>query len=310
MQSTSAERAAEPLLEIRQLKVRFGSVQVVNGVDLRVAPGEALGLVGESGSGKSVTALSVLRLLPRARLQGEIRFNGEDLLRAPEARMRELRGSDIGMIFQDPMTALNPVLTIGRQVGEVLQRHGRPADVTSLLARVGIPDPAARARAYPHHFSGGMRQRVVIGMGIACEPALVLADEPTTALDVTIQAQIMELLAKLRTARTAIVLITHNLGLVAQFCDRVAVMYAGQIVETAPTAQLFAHPRHPYTQGLLASLPRLDVETDRLVPIPGQPPDLRNPLPGCPFRPRCPKAIQVCGVEAPPERDGVRCHVA
>ncbi len=290
------------LLEVRDLVVRFrthdGTVHAVNGVSLDVEEGETLGLVGESGCGKSVTNLAVMRLLPRpaGRIEGgQVRFEGIDLAGVPESQMREIRGRDIAMIFQDPMTSLNPVLTIEEQMVETIRAHrdvgrGEARDrAIELLRTVGIPRPENRLKSYPHHFSGGMRQRVMIAMALALEPKLLIADEPTTALDVTIQAQVLELLQRLTTERgTAVILITHDLGVVAGMAHRINVMYAGFVVETALTTDLFARPRHPYTVGLLHSIPRLDaVEGEPLIPIEGTPPDLRRAPVGCPFAPRC-----------------------
>jgi peptide/nickel transport system ATP-binding protein len=298
--------AAGPLLSVRDLEVRFvtrdRTVYAVNGVSFDLDAGQTLGLVGESGSGKSVTSLALLGLLPNrtARPSGEVRFAGDELLGASEAKLRSIRGNDIAMIFQDPMTSLNPVLTIGRQLTETLRTHldldaGAARDAAGdLLLRVGIPDARRRLRDYPHQFSGGMRQRVMIAMAIACRPRILIADEPTTALDVTIQAQILELLRELvEVERMGLLLITHDLGVVAGVCERTAVMYAGRIVETGDTRDLFARPRHPYTLGLLRSVPRLDLgETLPLAPIPGAPRDLTQAPTGCAFAPRCTYATQ------------------
>jgi peptide/nickel transport system ATP-binding protein len=307
-----------PILEVDNLHLSFASrdgiTRAVEGVSWQVHAGEMLGVVGESGCGKSVTAMAVLRLLPAApttHASGAIRFRGEDLLQASEARMQTLRGNEISMIFQDPMTSINPVLTVGEQIAEVLmlhQRLGRQAAWTravELLALVNIPDPQRRVKDYPHQFSGGMRQRVMIAIALACKPAVLIADEPTTALDVTIQAQIMELLDRLRRETgTAIVLITHDLGVVAESCDRVVVMYAGRKVEEATTAELFARPSHPYTRGLLAAMPHLDTPLTqprtRLAEIPGMVPSLRTAANGCRFAPRCALAIDVCRTQTPP----------
>lgn len=299
----------EPLLRLEHLQATFtlpqGRIPALRGVNLQLAAGEALGLVGESGCGKTVTALSILRLLPPAfcQLQGRVWFAGQDLLSLPLPTLRQIRGNRIAMIFQEPMTALNPVLTIGDQVAEVLRCHRRLSrqaaweEAAACLQRVGIPEPEARLRQYPHQLSGGLRQRVLIAMALACQPQILIADEPTTALDVTIQAQILALIADLR-ARLgmALLLITHNLGIVAQIAGRVAVMYAGVIVEEAPTTALFAAPRHPYTQGLLASVPKLDFQGPRqpLAAIPGQVPEPGALPAGCAFRNRCPQALAVC----------------
>ncbi|WP_319241729.1 ABC transporter ATP-binding protein [uncultured Propionivibrio sp.] len=301
-----------PILEIDDLRIAFASpdgiVRAVDGVSWQLNAGEMLGIVGESGCGKSVTAMSILRLLPGPPAMfasGAIRFRGEDLLAASEARMRALRGNAISMIFQDPMTSLNPVLTIGEQIAEVLILHQKLSKRAAwtrageMLDLVGIPDPARRLTDYPHQFSGGMRQRAMIALALACNPAVLIADEPTTALDVTIQAQIMELLARLRREMgTAIVLITHDLGVVAECCDRVVVMYAGTKVEEARVDTLFARPSHPYTRGLLAAMPELDTPGDashrRLAEIPGMVPSLKQAAVGCRFAPRCALADERC----------------
>ncbi|HWP35724.1 MAG TPA: ABC transporter ATP-binding protein [Thermodesulfobacteriota bacterium] len=303
------------LLEVRDLQTEFrtsgGVVRAVDRVSFDVQPGETLALVGESGCGKSVTALSIMRLVPTPPgriVGGQVLFDGRDLLRLDDREMRRIRGRQIAMIFQEPMTSLNPVLTIGRQITETMEHHLglSPREATAraveLLGLVGIPEPERRLRQYPHQFSGGMRQRVMIAIALSCRPRLILADEPTTALDVTIQAQILELLKSLsREFGVAMVIITHNLGVVARYADRVNVMYAGKIVERAPAAALYARPRHPYTLGLLRSVPRLDrPRRERLDPIPGQPPDLSRLPPGCSFRPRCRFAIPRCAAEVPP----------
>jgi len=302
------------LLEIRDLRTQFltrgGVVRAVDGVSWDVREGETVALVGESGCGKSVTALSIMRLVaaPAGRIVGgQILFKGRDLLTLGEEAMRRIRGREIAMIFQEPMTSLNPVLSIGRQLTEGLEIHlgmtpaaarGRALE---LLAEVGIPDPERRLGQYPHQFSGGMRQRLMIAMALACRPALILADEPTTALDVTIQAQILELLKGLsRRFGVALVIITHNLGVVARYADRVNVMYAGRIVERGPARDLYARPRPPYPLGLLRSVPRLDEpRRARLSPIDGQPPDLAHLPPGCAFAPRCGFRVERCEREAP-----------
>ncbi len=304
-----------PLLSVRDLVVRFrtheGTVHAVNGVSFELEEGETLGLVGESGCGKSVTCLSLIRLLPKpaGRVEGgEVHFDGRDLLRLSEPDVRDLRGKEIAMIFQDPMTSLNPVLTVEEQMVETIMAHrrvtreGARQRAIELLAMVGIPHPETRLRSYPHQFSGGMRQRVMIAMALALEPKLLIADEPTTALDVTIQAQVLELLRALTAeSRTAVILITHDLGVVAGMTQRINVMYSGFVVETAPTSELFATPRHPYTVGLLHSIPRLDEEqTEELVPIEGAPPDQRRPPVGCPFAPRCAWRLEVCWTVMPP----------
>jgi len=312
--------AREPVLEIENLKVWFASrdgiVRAVDGVSYSLHAGETLGVVGESGCGKSVTAMSVLRLLPSPPAVvagGEIRYRGTNLLAVDEPRMRSIRGNEISMIFQDPMTSLNPVLTIGDQIAEAVLLHqgvGRKAArarAVEMLQRVNIPEPARRANEYPHQFSGGMRQRAMIALALACNPKVLIADEPTTALDVTIQAQIIELMQKLkRELGTAIVMITHDLGVVAEVCERVVVMYAGRKVEEAPVERLFASPLHPYTRGLLASMPRLETVAGahraprhRLAEIPGMVPSLKTEIPGCSFAPRCAHATSVCGERAP-----------
>ncbi len=291
----------EPLLSVDDLRVQFwtsrGTVYAVNGISFDIAPGETLGIVGESGCGKSVTSLALLGILPRAgNVTGGSAFFGErDLLKLSDAELRSVRGREVAMIFQDPMTSLNPVLTIGRQIREALETHfGMEKDAANkraaeLLDQVGIPSAKARLRDYPHQFSGGMRQRAMIAMALACEPKLLIADEPTTALDVTIQAQILNLLKDLVAERdTALIMITHDLGVVAGMCERVNVMYAGTFVETATVEDLFARPRHPYTLGLLQSIPRLDaVRKSALTPIAGAPRDMLSAPAACPFAPRC-----------------------
>ena len=303
-----------PLLEIDNLSVTFsterGVVQAVDGVSLSVDRGETLAVVGESGSGKSVTALSILGLLGDngSIAGGSIRFEGEDLTQVSPARLRDLRGNRIAMIFQEPMSSLNPVLTLGNQVAEPIVLHQdrswkEALDMAGeLLKRVAIPDAEHRLDDYPHQFSGGMRQRVMIAMALACEPCIIIADEPTTALDVTVQAQILALLKNLTTElNSALILITHDLGVVARYADRVAVMYGGRVVETASARVLYKTPSHPYTQGLMASIPTLDGEQGaRLKTIVGQPPDLSQLPRGCAFHPRCPHAREACEQEKPP----------
>ena len=306
--------AGAPLLRVENLRTRFytarGVVKAVEDVSFTVRKGETLGLLGESGSGKSVTALSLLRLVPQPAgriVGGRIVFRGEDLLQMPETGMRRIRGKQISMILQDPLTSLNPVFTVGDQVAEPLRVHNLAAGrimerVLELLRQVRIPDADARVNAYPHQFSGGMRQRVVGAIAIASEPGLLIADEPTTSLDVTIQAQYLRLLKELqRQSDLAIIFITHDLGVAARVCDRVAVMYCGRIVEEGNVRELFESPAHPYTQGLIRSLPRLDRREARLSSIPGQPPLLHDLPPGCPFAPRCPEATERCRRESPPE---------
>ncbi len=306
---------SEPLLSVNNLHTYFysedGVVKAVDGVSYDVREGEVLGLVGESGSGKSVSVLSILRLIPNPPgriVSGEIMFDGNDILKLDGEAIRHIRGNQIGMIFQEPMTSLNPVLTIGRQLTETLELHlglGKRAAnerAAELLEMVGIPEASARLKDYPHQFSGGMRQRVMIAMALACNPKLLLADEPTTALDVTIQSQILELLTGLaKQTGTAVVIITHNLGVVARYAERVNVMYAGHIIEVASAAELYRRPLHPYTLGLLRSVPRLDhPRRTRLDFIEGMPPDLAHLPPGCAFEPRCRFAVEHCRAESPP----------
>ncbi|MBI4127070.1 MAG: ABC transporter ATP-binding protein [Deltaproteobacteria bacterium] len=304
----------EHILSVKNLKTSFftreGEVKAVDGISFDLAAGKTLGIVGESGCGKSVANLSIMRLIPDPPGKitgGEVFFEGRNLLKLPEPMMRGVRGNRISMIFQDPMTSLNPFLKISRQMTEVLEEHrglsGEQAlkQAIQALDVVGIPSAASRIHDYPHQFSGGMRQRVMIAMGLLCQPKMLIADEPTTALDVTIQAQILELLKDLQEEfGMAIILVTHDLGVAATLCENIAVMYAGRIVEYGSTDEIFANPRHPYTVGLLESVPRLDAKTTRrLKTIPGQPPDLVNVGSGCPFAPRCTYAIDRCRVEYP-----------
>ena len=294
-----------------EFRTGAGIVRAVDGVSYNVAAGETVAVVGESGSGKSVTALSVMRLIPDPPgrvTAGTVMFGGRDLLKLTEPEMRQVRGGEIGMVFQEPMTSLNPVLTIGRQITETLEQH-RGLDhgaatrrAVELLMQVGIAEPARRLKQYPHQLSGGMRQRVMIAIALACDPKLIIADEPTTALDVTIQAQILELMKGLSRDRgIALIIITHNLGVVARYADRVNVMYAGRIVESGPAAEIYHDPRHPYTVALLRSVPRLDRPRQaRLDPVEGQPPDLTRLDAGCAFRPRCRFADAACAVSRPP----------
>ena len=308
--------AATPLLEVEGLKTHFftrdGVVRAVDGVSFAIQPGETLALVGESGCGKSVTSLSILRLIaspPGRTVAGSIRFNGRDLLALTEREMRDVRGNEISMIFQEPMTSLNPVLTIGRQISETLVLHrglaraDAMARAIDMLRLVNIPEPARRASEYPHQMSGGRRQRVMIAMALACDPKLLIADEPTTALDVTIQAQILDLMRALKEkSGAAILLITHDLGVVAEMAQRVVVMYAGRKVEEARVDELFARPRHPYTRGLINSIPRLGAARagrKPLAEIPGMVPSLREPIVGCAFATRCGYAVDRCRAEAP-----------
>ncbi len=305
---------SEPLLQVDDLKVQFntddGLVKAVDGVSFSIAPGETLGIVGESGSGKSVTNLAVMGLVPQPPgrvVAGKALFGGRDLLKMDRRELSAIRGHRIAMIFQDPMTSLNPLLTVAQQMTEVTRLHLRHSEkqalahAVAMLDRVGIPSPDERIFDYPHQLSGGMRQRVMIAIALSCQPDLLIADEPTTALDVTIQAQILELMKGLqRDEGTAIILITHDLGVIANMCRRVVVMYAGRFVEEADADDLFRRPRHPYTLGLLESIPRLDEPKDaELTPIEGQPPHLADLPPGCPFRPRCPFAVDRCGFENP-----------
>jgi peptide/nickel transport system ATP-binding protein len=324
----NASTLAAPLLEVDELKTYFftrdGIVRAVDGVSFSVARGEALAIVGESGCGKSVTSLSILRLIaspPGRTVAGRVVFEGRDLLQLSEPAMRKIRGDAISMIFQEPMTSLNPVLTIGHQIAEVLVLHrGASAEdamgrAVEMLRMVRIPEPERRVAQYPHELSGGMRQRVMIAMALACEPRLLIADEPTTALDVTIQAQILDLMRGLGGTGAAIVLITHDLGVVAEMAQRVVVMYAGRKVEEAPVAELFACPRHPYTRGLLDSIPTLGATSagggaTRLSEIPGTVPSLAEPIVGCAFAPRCAYATTRCRSDYPPLEEKVPGHHA
>jgi oligopeptide/dipeptide ABC transporter ATP-binding protein len=310
----AAQDDGDALLEVSRLMIEFPAgdhtIRAVRGLSYRIRRGEAFGLVGESGAGKSVSARAVLGLLPRRTSQiagGSIRFDGIELVGLPEGDLQQIRGSRIALVPQDPYVSLNPVLSIGRQITEVLQVHrgmGRRAAslrAIELLSLVGIPDAARRVNDYPHQFSGGMRQRVIIAIALACEPQLLIADEPTTALDVTIQAQILDLLQRVREEfGMAVLLITHDLGIVAGFTDRIGVMYAGRIVETGPTETMLSQPAHPYTVGLLHAIPRLDrPRRESLVPIPGSPPDLAAELPGCAFADRCPWRVSACWTDLP-----------
>ena len=322
------------LLEVERLQTHFGTpdgvVRAVEGLSFHIEAGETLAVVGESGCGKSVTSMSILRLIqePPGKIAGAVRFQGRDLLTLPEAEMRKLRGNDISMIFQEPMTSLNPVLSIGRQIGETLRLHqgmnARQAEARSveMLTLVGIPAPERRVREYPHQLSGGMRQRVMIAMALACNPKLLIADEPTTALDVTIQAQILDLMRDLKTRLgSAIMLITHDLGVVAEMAQRVVVMYAGRKVEEASAVEIFANPQHPYTRGLLGAVPKLGSSLvagegrTKLAEIPGLVPSLRKPIVGCAFAGRCQSVTEQCRMVAPAveeKRPGhwVACHYA
>ncbi|MFC7474027.1 ABC transporter ATP-binding protein [Dankookia sp. GCM10030260] len=315
------------LLEVDNLQTHFrtpdGINRAVDGVTFHVEAGETLAIVGESGCGKSVTAMSILRLIPEppGKIAGSIRFEGRDLLQCSDREMRDIRGNEISMIFQEPMTSLNPVLTVGRQIGETLRLHQglsasqAEAKAVEMLTLVGIPEPARRVREYPHQLSGGMRQRVMIAIALACNPKLLIADEPTTALDVTIQAQILELMRDLKhRVGAAIVLITHDLGVVAEVAERVIVMYAGRKVEEAAVGLLFNDPKHPYTQGLLGSMPKLGSslhgQETRLAEIPGLVPSLKQKIPGCVFASRCPKATDFCTQVAPALEEKAPGHVA
>jgi oligopeptide/dipeptide ABC transporter ATP-binding protein len=313
---------AAALLEVRGLQTHFASergvVRAVDGVDLRIERGRTLGIVGESGCGKSVTALSIMGLVPQppGRIPaGEVLFEGEDLLKLPPARLRDLRGDQLSMIFQEPMTSLNPAFPVGAQISEAIVRHRdvsaaeARAQAIEMLRRVRMPSPERRADDYPHQLSGGMRQRVMIGMALACNPKLLIADEPTTALDVTIQAQILELMRALRAELgTAIILITHDLGVIAELADDVIVMYAGQVIERCAVPRLFAEPQHPYTIGLLGSIPRLHLEQERLSAIEGFVPDAAAMPQGCRFHPRCPFSVEKCRKEAPPLAEITKNH--
>ena len=303
---------AEPLLEVKDLKVHFhtddGVVKAVDGVSYTIAPGETLGIVGESGSGKSVSSLTVMGLMnsPQAEISGEVIFQGQDLLKLPPDEMRTIRGDKISMIFQDPMTSLHPFYKVGDQIAEAILQHQNVSKkeafqgAVDMLAKVNIPRPDERAKQFPHEFSGGMRQRAMIAMALALNPDLLIADEPTTALDVTVQAQILDLIDRLKDEfNAAVIIITHDLGVVAEHCDNIQVMYAGKAVEFGNTDDIYYNPHHPYTWGLLSSIPRLDDELDRLVPIQGLPPSLINVPPGCAFHPRCPYRFEPCDKEVP-----------
>jgi oligopeptide/dipeptide ABC transporter ATP-binding protein len=314
-----------PLLSVKDLKTYFyteeGVVKAVDGVTYDVQEGETLALVGESGCGKSVSAMSILRLIPFPPgriVDGEVLFDGEDILKMDDTEIRRVRGNRISMVFQEPMTSLNPVLTIGKQLTESIELHlkldkeAATARAVQLLEMVGVAEAERRVNDYPHQFSGGMRQRVMIAMAMACNPRLLIADEPTTALDVTIQAQVLEVMARLsREFGTAVIIITHNLGVVARYADRVNVMYAGKIIETSTAEKVYADPRHPYTLGLLNSVPRLDQATgEKLIPIEGLPPDLGHLPPGCAFYPRCTYRIDKCKEEYPPLQMVAENHYA
>lgn len=304
----------EKILEVKGLRTSFfthlGEVKAIRGIDFHVNKSEAIGIVGESGSGKSVTSLSIMRLLlyPGKIVDGQILFKGEDLVKKSNKEMMNIRGNEIAMIFQDPMTALNPVFTVGNQISEVLLKHQNLSKKEAfeksleMLKLVGIPDPEKRINNYPHEYSGGMRQRAMIAMALSCQPDLLIADEPTTALDVTIQAQILRLIKDLNSKLdTSTILITHDLGVVSDVCERIVVMYGGLIMEQGTKREIFYSPRHPYTMGLLKSIPKISSDVkQRLIPIPGTPPDLLNPPTGCPFYARCKYAMRICMQEQPP----------
>ena len=305
----------DEILQVKGLRTSFltstGEVQSVRGVSFSLGKGEALGIVGESGSGKSVTSMSILRLLASTgRIkEGEVLFEGKDLTKVPQKQLWDIRGGKIAMIFQDPMSSLNPLARVGKQVEEMIATHEpdlskqeRQARALELFRLVRIPEPEKRYRSYPHEFSGGMRQRVMIAMALACKPDILIADEPTTALDVTIQDQILKLLRQLQAEMgMSIIFITHDLGVVAELCSRVLVMYGGMVMEEAPIDDIFHRPRHPYTMGLLASIPNIKQDkSQRLTPIPGSPPDMTNPPAGCPVAPRCPHARRICMEQMPP----------
>jgi peptide/nickel transport system ATP-binding protein len=318
-----SETSDAPLLELKSLKVSFatedGTMQAVDGIDLALRRGRTLGLVGESGCGKSVTSLAVMGLLPtdNSTITGEVHFEGRDLLKVARSELRDLRGARLAMIFQEPMTSLNPSYTVGNQIIEAIRRHqglnaaDARAKAIAMLKLVRISNPEKRVDDYPHKLSGGMRQRAMIAMALACGPQLLIADEPTTALDVTIQAQILDLMRGLRRdTGTAIILITHDLGVVAEMADDVAVMYAGQIVERAPVKELFARPEHPYTVGLLGSIPKLDQKRERLPSIEGRVPDMTRSPPGCRFAARCPFVEEACRTEVPALREVAPGHLS
>ena len=303
---------AEPLLEVKDLRVQFptddGLVKAVDGVSFALQPGETLGIVGESGSGKSVSALTIMGLIPKAQgvISGQVIFEGQDLLQLSPTEMRQVRGKKISMIFQDPMTSLHPFYRVGDQISESIIEHENVSKkeaaerAVDMLSKVNIPQPRDRAKQFPHEFSGGMRQRAMIAMALALNPDLLIADEPTTALDVTVQAQILDLIDSLRSEfGAAVIIITHDLGVVAEHCDNIQVMYAGRPIEYGRTEDIFYHPHHPYTWGLLQSIPKLGEETDRLTPIRGLPPSLINLPPGCSFAPRCPYVFDRCREESP-----------
>jgi peptide/nickel transport system ATP-binding protein len=315
--TVSGDRSVRPLLRVEHLAVEFGPasspIRVVNDVSFEIDRGGSLGIVGESGSGKSITSLAIMGLIPNPPgrvAEGRVELEGVNLLDLPRSKMPEIRGRDIAMIFQEPMSSLNPVMTIGDQIGEAIMLHDRMSRtdrrnrVIELLKLVGIPNPEGRLGAYPHQFSGGMRQRVMIAIAVACNPKLLIADEPTTALDVTIQAQVLDLMHKIRkTLNTAVLLISHDLGVIADVCERVIVMYAGRVVEDADIRTIFRDPKHPYTRGLLQSIPRLNDDRSRLYQIPGSVPLAGTVKQGCPFYARCPDRVDKCAAEMPPMFD-------
>jgi oligopeptide/dipeptide ABC transporter ATP-binding protein len=317
IQEKSRTNAGSPLLKVEHLAVDFGPrdapIRVVNDVSFQINPGGSLGIVGESGSGKSMTSLAIMGLIPNppGRVsEGRVELEGVNLLDLPRTKMPDIRGRDIAMIFQEPMSSLNPVMTIGDQIGEAIMLHEKMSRaqrrdrVVELLKLVGIPNPEGRLGAYPHQFSGGMRQRVMIAIAVACNPKLLIADEPTTALDVTIQAQVLELMHKVRkTLNTAVLLISHDLGVIADVCERVIVMYAGRVVEDSDIKSIFRNPKHPYTRGLLQSIPRLNDERSRLFQIPGSVPLPGTVEQGCPFHARCPDRVDKCARAMPPMFD-------
>lgn len=319
-----AELNQDNLVEVKNLEVSFftyaGEVKAVRGINYELKPGQVMGIVGESGSGKSVSSYGLMGIIPSPGqvIGGEIIFNGRDVTKMPEKELLQIRGKEISMIFQDPMTSLNPLFTIGNQIEESLKKHtkltgeGRKKRMVELLTLVGINQPEKRLKQYPHEFSGGMRQRVMIAMALACNPKLLIADEPTTALDVTIQAQILELLKELKEKISmGIIFITHDLGVVSEICDDICVMYAGTIVERGSSDQIFYDPRHPYTWGLLASVPKIDSdEHERLIPIEGNPVDLIHPPAGCPFAPRCSSCMKICIGQVPPQCTVEEGHMA
>lgn len=314
MAKDKLENKQEKLLEVKDLEVSFftyaGEVKAVRGISYDLKPGEVMGIVGESGSGKSVSSYGLMGIIPEPGkvIGGNIVFDGKEITKLSEKELLKIRGKDIGMIFQDPMTSLNPVFTVGNQINEALKKHTnknkeeRKTRMIELFQLVGINQPEKRINQYPHEFSGGMRQRVMIAMALACNPKLLIADEPTTALDVTIQAQIIELMKDLRTKiNMSIIFITHDLGVIADICDKVAVMYAGNMIETGSIDQIFYEPKHPYTWGLLKSMPKLNSEEhERLIPIEGNPVDLINPPKGCAFAPRCQHCMKICLEKVPP----------